>query len=102
YRLAVTGRPVSRLGLFLEPGIGILSSCAVRDSQFLGHWGLPMTVLTVFTRCVEAIRKGVLIKRESRRDKEFHFQDWFRDRLTETRLHFEQGRRNSYPDFRMV
>lgn len=61
-----------------------------------------MTVLAVFTCCAEAIRAGTLIKRESSRDKEFHFQNWFRDRLTETGLHFDQGGRNSYPDFRMV
>jgi hypothetical protein len=51
---------------------------------------------------VEAIRAGKLIKRESSTDKEFHFQNWFRARLQETKLHFESGGRNSYPDFRMV
>lgn len=61
-----------------------------------------MTVLTVFQRCVEAIQQGVLIHRESSKDKEFHFQNWFRARLTETKLNFEVGGRNSYPDFRMV
>src|SRR6266511_6165795 len=61
-----------------------------------------MTVLQVFKRCVEAIRQGVLIRRESSRDKEFHFQHWFTGRLKETGLNFEVGGRNSYPDFRMV
>jgi hypothetical protein len=61
-----------------------------------------MTVLSVFRRCVEAIREGTLIERESRRDKEFHFQNWFKRRLDETGLNYEQGGRNSYPDFRMV
>jgi hypothetical protein len=61
-----------------------------------------MTVLPIFTRCVEAIRKGVLITRETTRDKEFHFQNWFIARLKETGLAYEQGGRNSYPDFRMV
>jgi hypothetical protein len=60
------------------------------------------TVVKVFRRCVEAMQRGVLIERESSRDKEFHFQNWFRRRLEETGLHFEQGGRNSYPDFRMV
>ena len=56
----------------------------------------------VFRRCVEAIEAGALIERASRQDKEFHFQNWFRDRLGATKLHFEQGGRNSYPDFRLV
>lgn len=56
----------------------------------------------VFRRCVEAIEAGTLIQRESRKDKEFHFQNWFRDRLAETELNFEHGGRNSYPDFRLV
>lgn len=61
-----------------------------------------MTAHTVFKRCVEAIRDGVLIHRVSRTDKEFHFQNWFKARLDESGLHFEVGGRNSYPDFRMV
>ncbi len=60
------------------------------------------TVASVFQRCVEAIRNGSLIERESSRDKEFHFQDWFRKRLAETGLNFDQGGRNSYPDFALV
>ena len=61
-----------------------------------------MSVVAVFQRCVEAVRKGELIERESSRDKEFHFQNWFKKRLQEIGLPFEQGGRNSYPDFRMV
>jgi hypothetical protein len=60
------------------------------------------TVLTVFNRCVQAIRNGKLVRRESRQDKEFHFQNWVRTRLDETGFHHEMGGRNSYPDFRMV
>lgn len=56
----------------------------------------------VFKQCIGAIAEGVLIKRESRKDKEFHFQNWFKSRLEETRLNFEEGGRNSYPDFRLV
>lgn len=59
-------------------------------------------ILKVFTRCVDAIEKSKLIKRESRSDKEFHFQNWVSERLNETNLHYETGGRNSYPDFRMV
>jgi hypothetical protein len=59
-------------------------------------------VLPVFTKCVEAIYQGFLIKRESAKDKEYHFQNWFIERLKETKLNFDQGGRNSYPDFTMV
>jgi hypothetical protein len=61
-----------------------------------------MTPITVFTRCVEAIRQGLLIQRVSSTDKEYHFQNWFQTRLEETGLNFETSRRNSYPDFCMV
>ncbi len=59
-------------------------------------------VFEVFSRCVEAVVGGHLITRESRRDKEFHFQDWFSRRLDETSAHFEQAGRNQYPDFSLV
>jgi len=32
-----------------------------------------MTVISVFTHCVQAIRNNVLIERVSATDKEFHF-----------------------------
>lgn len=60
------------------------------------------TILSVFESCVEAIRHGILIERESKSDKEFHFQNWFKARLEETSHKFEIGGRNSYPDFRIV
>jgi hypothetical protein len=58
--------------------------------------------LEIFARCVEAIRASKLIHRESRHDKEFHFQNWFRARLADTMVNFEVGGRNTYPDFRLV
>lgn len=61
-----------------------------------------MAVEDVFKHCVEAIRKNVLIRRISQTDKEFHFQDWFKERLKDLGSNFEVGGRNSYPDFRMV
>jgi len=61
-----------------------------------------MTPIIVFTRCVEAIRQGLLIERVSRTDKEFHFQNWFQARLVELGVKFDVAGRNSYPDFRMV
>jgi hypothetical protein len=59
-------------------------------------------VADAFRRSVEAIGAGTLISRESSKDKEFHFQNWFGGRLTELGSPFEVGGRNSYPDFRMV
>ena len=58
--------------------------------------------LDVFVRCADAMRGNKLIRRESRQDKEFHFQNWFKARLGETGLNFEVGGRNTYPDFRLV
>ena len=59
-------------------------------------------IIEVFILCVEAIQAKKLIKRVSASDKEFHFQNWFAARLKETKLNFETGSRNSYPDFRLV
>jgi len=58
--------------------------------------------LEIFAQCVIAIRENKLIRRETRQDKEFHFQNWVKGRLGETRLKFDAGGRNTYPDFRMV
>lgn len=63
---------------------------------------MSQTIFPIFKECVEAIRRGVLIRRVSSTDKEFHFQNWFQNRLKETRFNFEIGGRNSYPDFRIV
>jgi hypothetical protein len=61
-----------------------------------------MTAAKLFQICVGAISDGKLIVRESSKDKEFHFQNWFSGRLSELGLSFECGGRNSYPDFRLV
>ena len=63
---------------------------------------MSQTVFSIFKKCVEAIREGVLIRQVSSTDKEFHFQNWFEDRLKETGFNYEIGGRNSYPDFRIV
>ncbi|HFE66765.1 MAG TPA: hypothetical protein ENJ93_05840 [Chloroflexi bacterium] len=60
------------------------------------------TVFDFFGSCVQAINHGVMIRRENRRDKEFHFQHWVRDRIQDTSHLFEEGGRNTYPDFRIV
>jgi hypothetical protein len=50
-----------------------------------------MVVAEIFRLCTQGIEKGVLIRRESSMDKEFHFQNWFRDRLKETGLNFDSS-----------
>ena len=56
----------------------------------------------IYRECVKAIHDGVLIKQESKRDKEFHFQNWCQDRLNNVGVHFEGAGRNIYPDFCLV
>lgn len=63
---------------------------------------MSTTVYRVFSACVRAIQNGNLIVRESQKDKEFHFQNWFRERLVEMSLNFDVGGRNTYPDFSIV
>ncbi len=60
------------------------------------------SVYGFFRRLVAARDTNKFIRRESRSDKEFHFQNWVKERLAETGLHFQQGGRNTYPDFSMV
>lgn len=64
--------------------------------------GTSMECVDIFEACCNAIASRALIRRTSSRDKEFHFQDWFRERLAGLALHFEEGGRISYPDFRLV
>jgi hypothetical protein len=45
---------------------------------------------------------GTLIRRVSRSDKEFHFQNWVDSRLDDARLQHDSRGRNSYPDFTLV
>lgn len=63
---------------------------------------LPSQVANVYLALDAAIQGGKLIFRAERRDKEFHFQDWFKARLNEVNIYYEVGGRNSYPDFRLV
>jgi len=59
-------------------------------------------VSAVFKQCVCAIRANILIEREGRSDKEFHFQNWFKSRLDDLGEHYDEPGRNTYPDFRLV
>lgn len=56
----------------------------------------------VFAACANAIIQGILINQVSRTDKEFHFQNWFEDRLRSAGVLFDRSGRNSYPDFTLV
>ena len=59
-------------------------------------------VCTVFKECVTAIRNGVLIEREGHNDKEFRFQNWMQCRLEDIGENYDEPRRNTYPDFKLV
>lgn len=59
-------------------------------------------VFDLFLACFKAIRQGELIRRQSARDKEFHFQDWFLSRLEALNLKFDVAGPNKYPDFSLV
>ena len=64
---------------------------------------MPHTkVFEIFQNCAEAIQQGALIRQVSSTDKEFHFQNWFQERIKSLDIFFEQGGRNSYPDFTLV
>lgn len=62
----------------------------------------PSTSGDAFLACYEAMQRAVLIKRVSKSDKEFHFQNWVGDRLTDAGLMHDSIGRNSYPDFTLV
>ncbi|HEX8174055.1 MAG TPA: hypothetical protein VF543_02930 [Pyrinomonadaceae bacterium] len=57
---------------------------------------------SIFAECVKAIHDGELIQSVSAKDKEFHFQNWFQDRLVKLKIDFDAPGRNTYPDFRLV
>ncbi|MCA1565728.1 MAG: hypothetical protein LC803_08845 [Acidobacteria bacterium] len=56
----------------------------------------------IFAECAKAIHDGELIQSVSAKDKEFHFQNWFQDRLVKLKIDFDALGRNTYPDFRLV
>lgn len=63
---------------------------------------MPTTCFDVFKQCVQAIQDGELIESVSAKDKEFHFQNWFQQRLQHLPVHFDGSGRNTYPDFSLV
>lgn len=60
------------------------------------------TCFDVFEQCVLAVQAGDLIESVSSKDKEFHFQNWFQNRLQKLFIRFECSGRNTYPDFCLV
>lgn len=60
------------------------------------------TCFDVFEQCVLAVQAGNLIESVSAKDKEFHFQNWFQQRLQKLALRFDEAGRNTYPDFCLV
>lgn len=56
----------------------------------------------LFEQCVLAVQSGELIELLNSKDKEFHFQNWFQNRLQKLDIHFEGSGRNTYPDFCLV
>ena len=62
----------------------------------------PTAVFDIFATCINAITRGALIRQVSKTDKEFHFQNWFEERLGEAGLLFDKRGRNAYPDFTLV
>jgi hypothetical protein len=63
---------------------------------------IKSTCFDVFEQCVLAVQAGELIESVSVKDKEFHFQNWFQNRLQNLSIHFEGSGRNTYPDFCLV
>jgi hypothetical protein len=63
---------------------------------------IPSTCADVFVACCRARERGVLIRRLTRSDKEFHFQNWVGARLDEAGLAHDTPGRNSYPDYTLV
>jgi hypothetical protein len=59
-------------------------------------------VIDVLCACQRAIRGGVLVERVSDADKEYHFQNWFEERLGEAGTTFNRNGRNSYPDILLL
>lgn len=60
------------------------------------------SIVTAFVAMVRAIESGTLIRRPSRQDKEFHFQNWVDNRLSEAGLRHDPSGRNTYPDFTLI
>ncbi|MFL5897119.1 MAG: hypothetical protein ACJ76D_01435 [Solirubrobacterales bacterium] len=56
----------------------------------------------IFVACAEAMAAFVLIRKISKSDKEFHFQNWVEGRIEDAGISHDLAGRNSYPDFTLV
>lgn len=56
----------------------------------------------LFIACAQARDASILIRKVSKSDKEFHFQNWVEARIDEAGLSHDSAGRNSYPDFTLV
>ncbi|MFP3756556.1 hypothetical protein [Cupriavidus sp. SIMBA_020] len=81
---------------------GIATEQLQQEIQQMDNVIQKTTVFDVFEKCVEAKGAGENIKLEHKKDKEFHFQNWFEKRLAGLAGHFEGSGRNTYPDFSLV
>jgi hypothetical protein len=63
---------------------------------------LPKPSADVFVACAKARDASILIRKVSRSDKEFHFQNWVGSRIDDAGLMHDSAGRNSYPDFTLV
>ena len=63
---------------------------------------LAAGISSIFAAASIAVTDGLLIQRASQKDKEFHFQNWFKALLERENLDFDEPGRNTYPDFRIV
>lgn len=57
---------------------------------------------SIFIAASTAIADGFLIRRANTKDKEFHFQNWFKTLLETEGFDFDEPGRNTYPDFCLV
>jgi hypothetical protein len=87
-----------------EPATTLKKHCGVvlPSNLIEDHMTKNTTAFDVFEKCVQAVQAGELIESVSAKDKEFHFQNWFQNRLQSFGMHYEDARRNSYPDFSLV
>ncbi|MGC1305955.1 MAG: hypothetical protein WA885_01910 [Phormidesmis sp.] len=63
---------------------------------------LSQSLGIMLNECNEAIASGILIRRQSKKDKEFHFQNWVQSWLESQSIDFDEPGRNTYSDFRLV
>jgi hypothetical protein len=63
---------------------------------------LSLPAGSLFVATANAVRSGILIRRANSDDKEFHFQNWFKQVLESQTQDFDEPGRNTYPDFRLV